>query len=103
MTDIQAKASPLSPAGAKQAAVEAEALDRARRQRAARDQAAATEAEKIPTVKVRVTHKGHGLVSMGQHIGGIGEVYYEKGEIIDAMLEPSAEDLQERGLVEIID
>lgn len=103
MPETQAKPAPLSTAGAKQAAVEAEALDRARRQRAARDHAEVSEPENVPTVKARITHKGHGLVSMGKHVGGIGEVYFEKGEIVPNMPEPTAEELQERGFVEIVD
>jgi hypothetical protein len=103
MSEAQRPKNLLSTASAKEAAVEAAALERARRQRAAREQAALTEPEAIPTVKARITHKGHGLVSMGKHVGGIGEVYFEKGEIVPDMPQPSAEELQERGFVEIID
>lgn len=53
-----------------------------------------------PRVKVRVTKKGHGQVSMGDHIGGLGDLTYDHNE------EPSlpqsiALQLEDRGFVEI--
>lgn len=81
------------------AAIQAEAD---RRKRAARQASAkAADATPVEMVKCRVTHKGDGKISMGEHVGGLGEVHFEKTETFEAARE-IAEELQERGLAEIL-
>ena len=53
-----------------------------------------------PKVKVRVTKKGHGQVSMGEHVGGLGDLTYDHNEEPELPLS-MAEELEERGFVEI--
>lgn len=78
-----------------------EEMDELRR-RAARQAASQLEDDRdAPKVKARVLPMGDGKVSMGVHIGGIGDAYYEKGEIIPALPEPVAKVLEARGYVEI--
>lgn len=83
-----------------EAAVNAEKED-ALRKRAAR-QAAAKMADPTPPdlVECRVLKAGDGKVSMGEHIGGIGDAFYEKGEkfMTERVIATALED---RGFVEI--
>lgn len=57
-------------------------------------------AEKI--VGARVTKKGDGKVSMGEHIAGLGDLTYDRNEIV-RFPETIALALEERGWVEIED
>lgn len=76
--------------------------DADKRKRAARQASAiAHDVAPVEMVKSRVTHKGDGKISMGEHVGGLGEVHHEKGETFVAARE-IAEELQERGLSEIV-
>lgn len=58
------------------------------------------EAKDAQMVVCRVLPMGDGKVSMGQHITGIGEVHYERGEEFTIAL-PIAQALEARGYVEI--
>lgn len=80
-----------------QAEVNAELRARAARQAA--KSAAPIEPEE--TVECRVLKKGDAKISTGQHVGGIGEVNYEKGETFQAP-KSRAEELEELGYVEIL-
>jgi regulator of protease activity HflC (stomatin/prohibitin superfamily) len=51
-------------------------------------------------VRVRVLKRGHGLISTGEHIGGLGELTYDHGETPN-LPRSIAMDLEDRGLVEI--
>lgn len=53
-----------------------------------------------PVVTVRVLKKGHGLISMGDHVGGLGELTYDFGET-PGFPQSIAEALEDKGLVEI--
>jgi hypothetical protein len=53
-----------------------------------------------PKVRVRVLKKGHGQVSMGEHVTGLGDLTYDFGETFD-MPQSIAEALEDRGFVEI--
>jgi uncharacterized protein (UPF0548 family) len=91
----------ISRAKSQAEAAEAEAALDALRKRAAR-QAAAVIADPAPpdVVECRVLKAGDGRVSMGIHIGAIGDAFYEKGEKFT--IERSiATALENRGLVEI--
>lgn len=69
------------------------------RKRAARQAAQVAAApEAIPTVDCTVLPMGDGKVSMGQHVGGLGEAHYEEGEKFTAPV-PVALDLYRRGFV----
>lgn len=82
-----------SQAEAREAAAKAEEL----RKRAARQAAkSAAAADEIPVVECVVLPMGAGKISMGQHIGGLGEAHYEEGETFKVQL-PVAEALKERG------
>jgi hypothetical protein len=73
------------------------------RKRAARQAAAQIDNPvEVAVVNVRVLPLGDGKISMGVHIGGVGEAFYEKGEIIQAMPEPRAQALEGVGYVEIV-
>lgn len=73
------------------------------RKRAARQAAAKLgEEAEVPKVAARVLPLGDGKVSMGLHIAGIGEAFYEKGETIPGVPEPIARDLEAKGYVEIV-
>lgn len=87
-----------SQAEAREALDEMETL----RKRAARQAAAVLdETNDAPKVAARVLPLGDGKVSMGKHVAGIGEAYYEKGEVIPELPEPVAKTLEARGYVEI--
>jgi hypothetical protein len=49
-------------------------------------------------VTCEVTKKGDGRISTGQHVAGIGEVHYEKGETFTAP-RATAEALEDRNFV----
>jgi hypothetical protein len=68
-------------------------------------QAAVVKAEAAPVelVSARVLPLGDGKISMGVHVGGIGEVHFDKGEIIPPFPRERAEELQVQGWVEIIE
>lgn len=53
-----------------------------------------------PLVIARVTKKGHGQVSMGEHINGLGDLTYDHGEMAE-FPQSIAQELEERGFVEI--
>jgi hypothetical protein len=58
-----------------------------------------TKAEE-PKVSVRVLKKGHGQISMGEHVNGLGDLTYDHGETFE-LVQSIALDLEDRGLVEI--
>jgi hypothetical protein len=80
---------------------EQQAADAELRIRAARQRAAAGVPDPIESVKVRVTKQGDGKISMGKHVPGIGEAYYEWKEEF-SIPEPIAKALEDRFLVEIL-
>lgn len=87
-----------SQAEAREALDEMETL----RKRAARQAAALLdETNDAPKVSARVLPLGDSKVSMGKHVAGIGEAYFEKGEIIPDLPQPIAKELEARGYVEI--
>jgi hypothetical protein len=53
-----------------------------------------------PMVQVRVLKRGAGLISMGDHIGGLGDLTYDAGET-PSFPRSIAQALEDRGLVEI--
>ena len=59
-------------------------------------------AKAIDEVLVRITKKGHGKVFRGDMTMGMTDATYGKGEIV-ALGRANAEDLEERGFVEIED
>lgn len=80
---------------------EAEAAESLRK-RAAKQAAVAEVVQVAPeNVTVRVLKKGHEKISMGVHVPGIGEAHYDHGETFTVAL-PIAEELEERGYVEIV-
>jgi hypothetical protein len=82
-------------------AIAAAALDAELRRRAARQAAAAGgAAPPVEKVRVQVTRLGADKISMGMHIAGIGEAFYEKDEEFDAD-KPIADGLEVRGFVVI--
>lgn len=94
------------PGGSKPKRVRPPKVDQAEindelRKRAARQAAKQAEALKAPEiVTCRVLKNGDGKVSTGQHVAGIGEVHYEKGETFQTIRE-IADELETRGFVEI--
>jgi hypothetical protein len=54
--------------------------------------------EEVPIVECVVLPQGDGKISMGEHVGGLGEVHYEEGETFPCQL-PIAIGLYERGFV----
>jgi pyrimidine deaminase RibD-like protein len=89
--------SPETAKPAKQSRAEQNAELRAKAARQAAKNLTAPEPDTIVTCTV--LHKGDGKISTGQHVAGIGEVHYEKGETFSAPL-PAAEELRERGYVD---
>lgn len=78
------------------------ALDIILRKRAARQAAGQLGAPvAIEKVRVLVTKLGADKISMGIHIAGIGEAYYEQGEEFDTPRE-IADTLEDRGYVMIL-
>lgn len=77
------------------------AINEELRKKAARQAAKVAEEMQAPTmVECRVLKMGDGKVSTGQHVAGIGEVHYDKGEVFK--VERSiAEALEARGFIEI--
>lgn len=53
-----------------------------------------------PMVQVRVLKRGAGLISMGDHVGGLGELTYDAGETPN-FPQSVAQALEDKGLVEI--
>lgn len=83
-------------------ATAAAALDLMLRKRAARQAAGQLNAPVvIEKVRVLVTKLGADKISMGIHIAGIGDAYYEQGEEFDAE-RPLAEALEDKGMVMIL-
>jgi hypothetical protein len=69
------------------------------RKRAARQAAKSLKApDSIPTVEVTVLPAGHGRISMGEHVAGLGEAHYEEGETFNLDM-PVAVALYDRGFV----
>lgn len=92
----------ISRAASQAEAAEAKAKEEALRKRAARQAAAKLKEDAPPpdVVSCRVLKAGDGRVSMGIHIAGVGDAFYERGETFK--IERSiAADLEDRGLVEI--
>ena len=80
---------------AREAAAKAEEV----RKRAARQAAkAASDPASIQVVECVVLPLGSGKISMGQHIGGLGEAHYEEDETFKVPLSV-AEELKSRGYV----
>lgn len=78
------------------------ALDLMLRKRAARQAAGQLNAPLVvERVRVLVTKLGADKISMGIHIAGIGDAYYEQGEEFDAE-RPLAEALEDKGMVMIL-
>lgn len=92
----------ISRARSQAEAAEAQEREEALKKRAAR-QAATKAREDAPPpdmVSCRVLKAGDGKVSMGEHVAGIGDAFYERGETFT--IERSiGEALENRGLVEI--
>lgn len=87
-----------SQAQAREELEEMEAL----RRRAARQAAAIVDNPvEVKTVAARVLPLGDGRVSLGIHIAGVGEAFYEKGETIPKLTEARALELEAIGYVEI--
>lgn len=84
------------PPKADQADINADLRARAAKQAAK----ALVDAREAEMVTCRVLPMGDGKISMGQHITGIGEVHYERGEEFAVAL-PIAQALEARGYVEI--
>lgn len=77
--------------------------EEALRKRAARQAAQVLQSpEVIPMVTCTVLPMGDGKISMGQHVGGLGEAHYEEGETFDVIL-PVALTLYRRGFVNFPD
>jgi hypothetical protein len=73
------------------------------RERAARQAGKALrEADPADVVTARVMKLGDGKISTGQHVPGVGEVHYERGEEFTTA-RAIAQDLEERGYVEIVE
>lgn len=78
------------------------AIDLALRKRAARQAAGQLHQPKlIEKVRVRVLKLGADKISMGIHIAGIGEAYYERGEEFE-IERPIADALEDQGFAEIV-
>lgn len=92
----------ISRAASQAEAAEQAAKEDALRKRAARQAASKLKEEAPPAVmvKCRVLKAGDGKVSMGEHIGGIGDAFYERGETFE-IEESIGLALEDRGLVEI--
>ena len=73
---------------------------RAKAARQAAKEQAQAQAPKI--VRCRVLKAGDGKISTGQHVAGVGEVHFERGEEFDCA-ERTALLLEDRGYVEIED
>lgn len=80
---------------------EKQAAEAELRLRAARQRTSGAVAEPSQLVRVRITKQGDGKVSMGQHVAGVGEAYYEWKEEL-SLPEPTAKALEERYYVEIL-
>lgn len=83
-----------------EAIAKAEADAQAKRDAARRMVAGAGPAVPSKLVTVRVMKLGHDKISMGQHVGGFGDAYYERGDSF-AVAQDIAEALEARGFVEI--
>lgn len=94
----------ISRARANAEALEKMAEEEALKKRAARQRVAQAQGEVPPPelVMCRVLKNGDGKISMGQHVAGIGDAFYEKGEKF-SVERPIAEALEDRGYVEIED
>lgn len=80
----------------------AAAMDAELRKRAARQAAGELSRETPPELtRVRVLKLGADRISMGVHIAGVGEAFYERGESFDTEV-PIARELEDRGYVEIV-
>lgn len=52
-----------------------------------------------PTVEARVTKKGGGKISTGEHVPGEGDIFHVQGDIIQVPAD-AVEELEERGWIE---
>lgn len=78
-------------------------VDPALREKAARQAGKVLrEADPADIVRCRVMKLGDGKVSTGQHVPGVGEVHYERGEEFTGP-RALAQELEERGYVEIVE
>ena len=94
----------ISRAASQAEAAEAAAKEEALKKRAARQAAAKLDAAAPPAdmVSCRVLKAGDGKVSMGTHIAGIGDAFYERNETFRVEREIAVA-LEDRGYVEIED
>lgn len=92
----------ISRASSNAAAAEEAAKQEALKKRAARQAAAKLREDAPPPdlVSCRVLKNGDGRVSMGQHVPGVGDAFYEKGETF-RIERGIAVELEDRGYVEI--
>lgn len=91
----------ISRAASQAAAAEAAAEQEAFKKRAARQAASVMlEPETVDNVSCRVLKLGDGKISMGVHVAGIGDAFYEKGETF-TLPRDLATGLEDRGMVEI--
>lgn len=72
----------VSQAEARETIAEMEKL----RKRAARQAKNVAVEGEIPTADCTILPKGDGMVSMGEHFGGIGDAYFEEGDIVTLQL-----------------
>lgn len=102
MSEAPIKSTAVSKITAQQVAAIETAEQRAKRIRAAREAAEAKKQDQpdATMVECRVLPKGDGLISMGEHIGGVGDAYYLRGETF-VTAEDIAKALEDRGLCEI--
>jgi hypothetical protein len=100
-TSKRAMKAALKAAAAAAPAVTVEEMDPELRERAARQNAKTKVEVRTPDlVACRVLPKGDGKISMGQHVSGVGELHYERGEVFTAPV-GIARGLEDRGYVEI--
>jgi hypothetical protein len=53
-------------------------------------------------VSLRVLHLGHNIISKGIHIPGVGDACFQKGDIIENVALPRAQELEATGMGEIV-
>lgn len=90
----------MSRAASQAAAAEAAKKEEAARKRAARQAAAVIKGDAPPpeVVECTVLPQGHEKISMGEHVGAVGEAHYDEGETFTVAL-PIAVALFDRGYV----
>ena len=79
-----------------------EELAAEKRERAARQAAKVNKPlEPISYVECRVMKAGDGKISTGEHVAGVGEVHYDRGETFTCV-STTAASYEDRGWVEIL-